>query len=321
METPWKWTEKDLLGLIETQTQESIGLDYKACLALEKTDKKKTEISKDVSAFANSAGGTIAYGIIEKGHVPVKLDRGFDPNETSREWLEQVINSRIRRKIDGIRINPVELKQTNPGRVAYVVYVPQSIRAPHQAHDKRFYKRYNFQSVPMEEYEIRDVARREETPDLHVDFHLVEKRPKLEFTDDEQYSMPIEIGASISNCATMPAEFAVITLFLDRNLVLKDTADLSDELAAEKPLLDLGATRVPVHVLRINWAVPAKMPIFSGVNFRIPEHPMKVAVPRGDKEFLLGWEVQSPGMGAKSGFSALRCHGGHVEIVPASRGQ
>jgi hypothetical protein len=36
----------------------------------------------------------------------------------------------------------------------------RSSRAPHQAPDKRYYKRQNFQSSPMEDYEVRDTLRR-----------------------------------------------------------------------------------------------------------------------------------------------------------------
>ena len=40
--------------------------------------------------------------------------------------------------------------------VIYVVDIPQSNIA-HQAFDKRYYKRFNFISTPMEDYEIRDI--------------------------------------------------------------------------------------------------------------------------------------------------------------------
>jgi hypothetical protein len=33
-------------------------------------------------------------------------------------------------------------------------------RAPHQANDYRYYKRFNFESTPMEDYEVRDLMRR-----------------------------------------------------------------------------------------------------------------------------------------------------------------
>jgi len=118
---PWEWEEADLLELISTQRQESLDLEYKACGALENTDVNKNEISKDVSAFANSAGGTLVYGMMENGHIPTALDAGYDPSATTKEWLEQVINSRIQRRIDGVRVKSVSLNTTHPGSVAYSI--------------------------------------------------------------------------------------------------------------------------------------------------------------------------------------------------------
>jgi hypothetical protein len=146
--------------LIRNKVEENISLDYKQCNALSKVDKSKNEISKDVSAFANSIGGTIIYGIKEDGHVPVEIDDGFDPREITKEWIELVIDSKISPRIEGIEIMPIETKETKPGRYVYVVNIPQSTKAPHQASDKKYYKRYNFRSAPMEDYEIRDVANR-----------------------------------------------------------------------------------------------------------------------------------------------------------------
>ena len=124
MRPPLQWSEEDLFELISLGEQESLVLDYKASDALGQTDKKKNELSKDVSAFANSAGGTIVYGMLENGHVPTALDSGFDRSIISKEWLEQVINSRIQRRIDGVTINQINLTTSRPGRVAYVVSIP-----------------------------------------------------------------------------------------------------------------------------------------------------------------------------------------------------
>jgi len=38
--------------------------------------------------------------------------------------------------------------------------------APHMAADHRFYKRFNFESIPLEVYEVRDVGHRQESPGL-----------------------------------------------------------------------------------------------------------------------------------------------------------
>lgn len=149
-------TLKDIDKLIATQTQESLHLDYKDSRVIDKS--KREEISKDVSAFANSDGGTIIYGVTEQYHLPVARDNGVDHSQYSREWLEQVINSNISPRIDGIQIIPIPVSDDNS---IYVVGIPKSFRGPHQAADKRYYKRFNFQSVGMEDYEINDIRSRQ----------------------------------------------------------------------------------------------------------------------------------------------------------------
>ena len=86
---PSDWQEEDLQGLIQSQTEESLILDYKASPSLDNTDERKNEISKDVSSFANSAGGTIVYGISENGWIPKALDGQIDPTKTTKNGLSR----------------------------------------------------------------------------------------------------------------------------------------------------------------------------------------------------------------------------------------
>lgn len=170
------WTEKGLQNLIDSEVEESLTLEYKSAEALGRSDYHKTEITKDVSAMANSAGGILIYGIREGGdpehrHLPEKITP-VDRAEFPREWIEQVINS-IRPRIEGIVIHSVPL-DSGENDVAYVVDIPQSHTA-HQASNHRYYKRFNFQSVPMEDYEIRDVLFREQMPDVSVRFFIEKK--------------------------------------------------------------------------------------------------------------------------------------------------
>ena len=168
-------TEKDIQELVDTDVAESQELDYKECRALQNTDGKKNDVSKHVSAFANAGGGTIIYGVIEKNHKPDDIDGGYDQDDISREWLEDVITSRIHPKIDNVKINPIELSN---GKYIYLVYVPQSQTA-HQAHDQKYYKRHNFKSEPMWDYEIKDIQNRVRHPALEPEFGLrMEKREK-----------------------------------------------------------------------------------------------------------------------------------------------
>jgi hypothetical protein len=169
-----KWTQERIeQEYIQAQAEESTTLEYKAADALGIGDGRKREITKDVSALANAAGGVIIYGIKEydqkdKKHLPEKLDP-IDRTQFSKEWLEQVINN-IRPRIDGLVIHPVPvLEGIRPDNVVYVVEIPQSTTA-HQAADLRYYKRYNFERLPMQDYEIRDVMNRGVKPDADVEF-------------------------------------------------------------------------------------------------------------------------------------------------------
>jgi hypothetical protein len=170
MREPEIWEESDLLELIKNKTEESIQLEYKRSDALQGTERERNEISKDVSAFANSIGGTILYGMQQsedEPHYAAGLSP-IDPEQISKEWLEQVLNSRIQPRIPGLLINPIQLKSAPSPGFAFVVVIPESATA-HQASDKRYYKRFNFQSVPMEDYEVRQTMNRASRPAYKIE--------------------------------------------------------------------------------------------------------------------------------------------------------
>jgi hypothetical protein len=213
------WNEARLLQYIADGIEESLNLDYKAADALSKSDGKKKEITKDVSAMSNSDGGLIIYGIAEfqdeaRKHLPEKIDP-VSRNDFSKEWLEQVINN-IRPKIDGLKIYPINLS-SGANDVAYVVDIPQS-HTVHQATDKKYYKRFNFLSEPMEDYEIRDVMNRGQYPEIHIDFSLsIRERPSIAgLTPDEQNSIQDEytLRIGIQNVGNRTAKNFVIFLMI-----------------------------------------------------------------------------------------------------------
>src|SRR6218665_863407 len=88
----------DLQSLIDNQIEESIHLDFKAGEALSKEPAKKKELSKDIASFANSDGGIIIYGLSEKNHVADSFSF-IEGNIFTKEWLEQIINTTINRRI------------------------------------------------------------------------------------------------------------------------------------------------------------------------------------------------------------------------------
>ena len=273
LETPWLWEEDDLLSLVANQVQESSTLDYKASGALDRTEEKKREIGKDVSAFANSAGGILVYGIREKGHLPEAVDDGVDPSILSREWLEQVINSRIQRRVSGVVVKQILLHKTAPGRVAYVVSVPQSADAPHQADDKKFYKRFNFQSVAMEEYEVRDVANRLTAPDLSLRIGL---RHEGVVGQGPQHLYLLSIA--IENRSPIPAVYAVVMLGIE---VTARMPGGPGPFVYEQVAPVLGGLTTQMHRLSYNWSIPGCMPIMAGARFTIAGGFVQLAMEPG----------------------------------------
>ena len=196
------WDQARLESYITNQIEENLMLDYKSAGALAKTDGKRSEVTKDVSAFANPAGGTIIYGIKEhddqtKKHLPEKIDP-IDRTQLSKEWLEQVIGN-IRPRIDAISIHPVPLNGIST-QVAYVVEIPRGITA-HQATDHRYYRRYNFESVSMEDYEIQDIRNRRRS-----------FSPLVKFDVEVRHAVAITlVVANIGNSIAQDVKFNFLT--------------------------------------------------------------------------------------------------------------
>jgi len=309
-----EWDEADILSLIKDKVQESLTLDYKKSDALARTEGKKTELSKDVSAFANSTGGVILYGMEEDKHYPIKIDGGLDPDDISKEWIEQVINSTIHPKIDGLRINQIALNQSSPGRVMYAVTIPAAtFRAPHQANDKRYYKRYNFQSVPMEDYEIRDTYRRASSPDLWVHFRFdAGTTSQINFSPEKEVSESIGLFADIGNRSHEPALYYVVTILLDELFKPVSTGGWTPSGTVKT------AEGRSLKSFAKNFGIPGSLPVFREMMFTLFEPPIMFTVEANTlqwPDFYLGYDIRAPGFSASKLVRVIQQPKGTLMIV------
>lgn len=273
------WDESDLLALISNQTPESLTLDYKQSRALSSANPR-TELSKDVSSFANSAGGRLIYGIEEQNQIPIALDGGIDPQTMSRERLEQLIVDNIRPRLEGVVIQ--QIPHAN-GNVSYVIDIAQSTSfAPHMAEDKRYYRRHNFRTVSMEDYEVRDVMRRASTP-----------RPVVRFTwARSPADGTCTLRATISNLGSEPMPYSITDIFLQPNMV---PADFSIALWQRLGMATVTVTGHSVQFLRFTKTLspPNAMPIFGRRNWAL----MTASMPSPDiGDYIIGYSVECPGV-------------------------
>lgn len=278
-----EWDETDLQKLITDQLQESLKLDYKQSDALAKTSSGQTEIAKDVSAFANSAGGRLIYGIVEANNLPIGIDGGADPASITREWIENTIISRIQPRIPGIVIKPIALAA---GGNAYVIDIPQATTfAPHQA-GHRYYRRYNFQSVPMEDYEVKDAMRRASTSEPFIYFTI------FRFQNAEGADR-VRLCARIGNRSAEPMLYASIKIILGQPLFSGQHPNVDGWTSAEGVLSTGNEGPQPgVQIYSSNHSIPGSMPIFKEKEFVL----FNVELPLPDAgHYYLGYEIACPG--------------------------
>lgn len=136
-------TYTDIQRLLNGGVQEFTNIEYKRELPGD-TDKAKWDFRADVCAMANTTGGHIIHGVIEKNKVPIDIPglSEFDLDATELR-LRSILLTGIEPRLSIIRMWPVEGFTNGP---VFVVHVPQSWSAPHAVHKGdswQFYGRHD----------------------------------------------------------------------------------------------------------------------------------------------------------------------------------
>lgn len=137
---------------------ESIRLEFKrSAIFTENLEKIKDELTKTVTAFANTEGGLVIIGIIENRKGKLNIAESIDEGVALSEWPPSRVKSIIEENISppflGLRITTIPVN-VEASRVYYVIHVPQGSTC-HQAKDYKYYGRTEFDSKPLRDHEIR----------------------------------------------------------------------------------------------------------------------------------------------------------------------
>ncbi len=302
-------TRADLEKLVEEGLQESLTLEYKASLALQKSSDARSELVKDVTALANSAGGQIIYGIRERNGVPQGVDVGVDAKTFSSEWIGQVLETNSSPRVQGIQIEKISLDTDDSMKVAYVLSVPAATTfAPHQnSIDMKYYRRFESRSVPMHDYEIRDVLRRARAPELAARFAFADggKTKVVENPADL-----IEIETIMENLSPEPALYSMFDFYFDKKLILVETAGF-------KQMSNLVLDHFELYRLQRLFITPPDFPLLRGSSVTVGPPRIGVRIPRKYFEkmehFLIGYSASTVGFN-RMRFAAIFLNGSTLNI-------
>lgn len=128
-------------------------------------------LSKQVSAFSNGAGGRVFIGLDDEGQIDGGVPMDLKPGGT-RSWLEDIIPGTVSPSLRSFNVYEIpggEGSSIQPGNAVYVVEIPPSEDAPHQASDHRYYLRIAGKSRPMGHIHVEDVMRRTRHPRVRLD--------------------------------------------------------------------------------------------------------------------------------------------------------
>jgi hypothetical protein len=312
------WDEQRVQAYIDRQIEESFNLEYKAAAKLTKSNSRTDDVTKVVSAMANSAGGIVIFGIAENQthkHLPERMDP-VDRNVCPREHLEQIINN-IQPKLDAYCIHSVQIGDS-VDRVVYVVDVPQSHTA-HQATDKKYYRRHGSISEPMADYEIRDVMGRRQHPRVRVDMEATSTRVRRssgligETSPRVSADTEFTLHVTASNTSPIYAEYVHVRLEIPSLLVYNELSHLQGiPVWTGQESLDEYDEYVfrNTHRDLLRWEAlgghqygPARyVPLLAGDEFEVGDLALEnevIHIDWGDR--AIRWEVQADNAPAQRG--------------------
>lgn len=134
-------SEADLQRLITDGVRESRDLDFKRDAVGDDRDAKR-EFLRDVTSFANTAGGYLIIGMVESaGVADALIGLTARPPDDEKLRLESLIRDGVEPRLVGIRIHEVMLSGVG---YALVIKIPASWNPPHRVafgNTNRFYAR------------------------------------------------------------------------------------------------------------------------------------------------------------------------------------
>jgi predicted HTH transcriptional regulator len=148
-----KLTYSDIDDLVNIrQEREGYHLDFKGEFG--NVDKAKKELAKDISAFANTSGGYLIFGVDKKYNI-VGIEKTIQNKEID-EWINQILVSNIEPQV--FYFDPKIIPIPKSDKIILVIHIPESTKKPHIVTEwNKYHIRINDSSKAANHNQIRDM--------------------------------------------------------------------------------------------------------------------------------------------------------------------
>ena len=174
-----EWDEQYVLNLPPGEHE---WVEFKGSDKLNADNDSLSELSKQLSAFSNSGGGTLIYGIrdakageeryVDKCGVNLAIKRG------TKEWLEDIIPNLVEYPL--VKFNVYVIPRTGENSAlsvdkgVFLIEIPASDHAPHMANDGKYYARVAGKSRPLSHRMVMDIIGRQKYPQVKLELSFID---------------------------------------------------------------------------------------------------------------------------------------------------
>ena len=152
---------EDINDFVSLKQEENLTLDFKTINNANLTNKDdKRNLAKSLSAFANSSGGLVIWGVeAKKNKKGIDCATGLKEIEDIRLFLSRL------NEFTGMAVSPIvddvrhRIIETSANKGIAITYIPESSSGPHMAKmgEDRYYKRSGDSFYRLEHFDLEDM--------------------------------------------------------------------------------------------------------------------------------------------------------------------
>lgn len=175
-------TQAHIEQLLADQTREGPHLDFKRELPTTWNDATKHEFLADTTAFANSGGGDLVFGIQEdeQAQASAVIPQAISNSDQEIRRLQDFLLNLAEPRLSGVKVHAVQVSVAGTDGYVIVVRIPQSWAGPHRVKtNQHFYIRDGLRKRQLDVPEVRSLFLRTENQVQRVNDFRTERLGKI----------------------------------------------------------------------------------------------------------------------------------------------